>query len=64
MPLAICEALPNIFSKPVRILMAGFGVGWSWGAVIAEIGPIPPPSLIEMPEDFPTLPLYPESEQN
>jgi|AGTN01.1.fsa_nt_gi 3-oxoacyl-[acyl-carrier-protein] synthase III len=59
-PLAICDALAGSLGTPQKLLMAGFGVGWSWGAVVADIGPIPRPSIVEVPDDVETLPLYPE----
>ena len=58
-PLAICEALPDKFTKPTKLLLAGFGVGWSWGGMVVEVGPIPRPSIVELPANSPTLPLCP-----
>jgi len=55
-PLAISHRLgPSLASGPRKLLLAGFGVGWSWGALVAEVGPIPEPTLAELPDDFPVL---------
>jgi 3-oxoacyl-[acyl-carrier-protein] synthase-3 len=35
--------------------MVGFGVGWSWGALVADLGPIPRPRVIDVPDDVETL---------
>lgn len=40
-PLALTHGLQNqLRSGPVNTVMAGFGVGWSWGAVAATWGPM------------------------
>ncbi len=55
-PLAIAHRLgAPLASASRRLLMAGFGVGWSWGALVAEIGPIPEPDVAELPDDWPAL---------
>lgn len=55
-PLAISHRLAEPLSTGTRrMLLAGFGVGWSWGALVAEVGPIPPPEVQEVPDDFPVL---------
>ncbi|NYZ15426.1 ketoacyl-ACP synthase III [Azospirillum sp. RWY-5-1] len=55
-PLAVSHRLGEPLSTGRhRLLLAGFGVGWSWGAVVAEVGPIPVPDLFELPDDFPVL---------
>lgn len=55
-PLAISHRLGDVLAERTqRMLLAGFGVGWSWGAVVAEIGPIPPPTVAELPDDFAVL---------
>lgn len=57
-PLAIGSRLGEELARgPRRLLLAGFGVGWSWGALTAEVGPIPPPGVIELPDDFVPLTL-------
>lgn len=55
-PLALCHRLgESLSTAPRKTLMAGFGVGWSWGAMVADIGPIPPPQVAELPEGYPVL---------
>lgn len=55
-PLAISHRLSEDLSAHTRkMLMAGFGVGWSWGALIADVGPIPPASVAEIPVDWPPM---------
>lgn len=55
-PLAISHRLaPDLAENRRRMLLAGFGVGWSWGALVADIGPIPAPAVIEIPDDLPPM---------
>lgn len=55
-PLAICSRLGGeLAAGRQKLLMAGFGVGWSWGTVLADIGPIPAPTLAELPADYPVM---------
>jgi len=57
-PLVFCHSLAERLTKHTqKVLMAGFGVGWSWGAMVADIGPIPQPALIDLPADYPVLTL-------
>jgi 3-oxoacyl-[acyl-carrier-protein] synthase-3 len=45
-PVTITSRLrESIASKPQRLAMMGFGVGWSWGGCIGEFGPIVAPPL-------------------
>ncbi|MDB4986303.1 MAG: hypothetical protein JWN04_1481 [Myxococcaceae bacterium] len=40
-PLAICDRLRETLStQSQRLVLAGFGVGWSWGAVALTLGPL------------------------
>lgn len=40
-PLALTTALAGpLTAGPRRLLLSGFGVGWSWGAAVAEVGPV------------------------
>ncbi len=54
--LLLCSRLGDeLAARKHKLLLAGFGVGWSWGALVTDIGPIPRPTVIEIPDDFPTL---------
>lgn len=57
-PLAISHRLSaDLAAHRRRVLLAGFGVGWSWGALVGDIGPIPPPTVVEVGGDrAPMLP--------
>jgi 3-oxoacyl-[acyl-carrier-protein] synthase-3 len=56
-PLAICHALAGrVAEGSLKLLLGGFGVGWSWGGVVLDLGPIPA-SVVDVPDDFPTLEL-------
>jgi 3-oxoacyl-[acyl-carrier-protein] synthase-3 len=58
-PLAIAHQLADDLSENNRkVLLAGFGVGWSWGAMVLDIGAIPKPEVVEIKNDFPPLQLY------
>ncbi|HEV2673295.1 MAG TPA: ketoacyl-ACP synthase III [Aliidongia sp.] len=46
-PLTIASRLANALQTPKRLILMGFGVGWSWGAVKIDVGPIPPPAIVE-----------------
>ncbi|BAI74184.1 3-oxoacyl-[acyl-carrier-protein] synthase III (plasmid) [Azospirillum sp. B510] len=40
-PLALAAALPDrLAAGPRRLLLSGFGVGWSWGSAALVIGPL------------------------
>lgn len=55
-PLAMAHRLAGPLSGGTSTaLLAGFGVGWSWGSLIAAIGPIPAPEVIELPADHPPM---------
>lgn len=52
-PLAICHQLQHFFDNQTqKVLLGGFGVGWSWGAIITDIGPIVSPEIVEIKDDF------------
>ncbi len=49
-PLTIQHRLRDRVSKgPLRLLMAGFGVGLSWGAIASEVGPLVIPDIQYLP---------------
>jgi 3-oxoacyl-[acyl-carrier-protein] synthase III len=55
-PLAICHKLTDFFSQaPKKVLLGGFGVGWSWGAFLTDMQLQVPAEIIEIPDDFPPL---------
>ncbi|GGP38911.1 3-oxoacyl-ACP synthase [Shewanella algicola] len=57
-PLAICHKLGCFFETDTKkVMLGGFGVGWSWGAIITDIGPILAPQIIEISDDFEPLTL-------
>lgn len=57
-PLAICNSLSEQLSAgSQKLMLCGFGVGWSWASLVADIGPIPSPAVIEISDDFPPLTL-------
>lgn len=48
-PLALTHGLAaRLRSGPMNLVMAGFGVGWSWGAVAATWGPMVVSDLVEL----------------
>jgi 3-oxoacyl-[acyl-carrier-protein] synthase III len=49
-PLAMVDALgTELRSRPLRLVLVGFGVGFSWGATTALVGPLCVPDLVRMP---------------
>ncbi len=55
-PLAISHSLGDrLAAGRMKMLLAGFGVGWSWAALIADVGPIVAPRLVELPDDLEPL---------
>ena len=55
-PLAISHGLSErLAGERLKLLLAGFGVGWSWGALICDVGPIAAPRVVEMPDDVEPL---------
>lgn len=49
-PLAVTHALRQSLEKrTLKLVMAGFGSGFSWGACAVEMGPIAAPPLVEVP---------------
>jgi 3-oxoacyl-[acyl-carrier-protein] synthase-3 len=53
-PLAICDRLRDkLASGSQRMVLAGFGVGWSWGAVALTIGPLKVLPVLVVPDVLP-----------
>jgi len=48
-PLTIAAKLADALATPKRLVLMGFGVGWSWGAIQIDVGPIPAPRVVEYP---------------
>ncbi len=49
-PLAINTALAEkISQQSMRLVLVGFGVGWSWGAMTLSCGPIVVPEVVQVP---------------
>ncbi len=49
-PLAMNSALAeSISKKSQRLLLVGFGVGWSWGAMTLSCGPMVVPEIVRVP---------------
>ena len=56
-PLAITDCLrQKLEAGSLRLLLAGFGVGLSWGAVALNFGPAVMPELVAVPEAGPAAP--------
>jgi 3-oxoacyl-[acyl-carrier-protein] synthase-3 len=48
-PLAIGHRLSHqVTTASTNLLMAGFGVGWSWGALAVSCGPMVVPAILEL----------------
>ncbi|MEI9905359.1 MAG: 3-oxoacyl-[acyl-carrier-protein] synthase III C-terminal domain-containing protein [Asticcacaulis sp.] len=47
-PLAMASHLGEPLTRPQRLIMMGFGVGWSWGALKLDTAGIPMPQIDEM----------------
>ncbi len=47
-PLAMASHLSDQLTKPQRMVMMGFGVGWSWGAIKLDMAGISAPRIDEL----------------
>jgi 3-oxoacyl-[acyl-carrier-protein] synthase III len=57
-PLAICHQLAaTVAETRLTVALVGFGVGWSWGAVICDLGPMRRPRIVELADDAEILAL-------
>lgn len=56
-PLAICHKLGDFFDEPKTTMLGGFGVGWSWGAIITDIQLQAPASISIIEDDYQQLAL-------
>jgi 3-oxoacyl-[acyl-carrier-protein] synthase-3 len=49
-PVALCDQLPELNERSRRLVLGGFGIGWSWCAVAGEIGPLVMPPVVRVPD--------------
>jgi len=57
-PLAICHKLGDFFSDgPKKTMLGGFGVGWSWGALVTDLQLQVPAKIVTIEDDFEPLQL-------
>lgn len=48
-PLALVDALgADLRERPLRLVLVGFGVGFSWGATTAVVGPLSVPEVVRV----------------
>ncbi len=53
-PLAICDRLVEpLTQRSQRMVLAGFGVGWSWGAIALAMGPMLVLPVLVVPDQVP-----------
>jgi 3-oxoacyl-[acyl-carrier-protein] synthase-3 len=51
-PLAMSHRLtPRLRSEATNLILAGFGVGWSWGALAVTCGPMSMPDVLVLEQD-------------
>lgn len=50
-PVAMNDQLQNLGKETKSILMAGFGIGWSWCAVAMPVGPLYLPPVLRVPDE-------------
>ncbi|MCK5575897.1 MAG: hypothetical protein KAI28_08770, partial [Sphingomonadales bacterium] len=52
-PLALTNQLSDVLmSQPQKLLMSGFGVGWSWGSIAMETHPMKVCKTVTVPVDY------------
>jgi 3-oxoacyl-[acyl-carrier-protein] synthase-3 len=49
-PLAMNERLAELNERPRRLVLGGFGIGWSWCATAVELGPLVLPPVLRIPD--------------
>jgi 3-oxoacyl-[acyl-carrier-protein] synthase-3 len=50
-PLAMNDQLMELTTTKRKIVMAGFGIGWSWCAVAIDLDPIVMPEVVRVPDE-------------
>ena len=59
-PLAICAKLrEGLEGHSKKLILAGYGVGWSWGAVALTAGPMHVTEVLVVPDEAPAEPFGP-----
>ncbi|MGF1456755.1 MAG: 3-oxoacyl-ACP synthase III family protein [Alphaproteobacteria bacterium] len=59
LPLTLVAAMAaDLAERPCRLLLSGFGVGWSWASAAVTLGPIPAPRLIELGPEAVEAPVH------
>lgn len=62
-PFAMCDKLRvELEGGSKRLLLAGFGVGWSWAGVALTAGPLVMPEVLVVPDRPPEHPLGPPAD--
>ena len=49
-PVALNDQLRSLEETPRKLVLAGFGIGWSWCAAAVTLGPLYLPSVIRVPD--------------
>ncbi len=50
-PLAINDQLTALRSERRRVVLGGFGIGWSWCSIALELGPLVLPDVVRVPDE-------------
>lgn len=49
-PVAISDKLGSLNERSHKLVLAGFGIGWSWCALAVELGPLYAPPVLRVPD--------------
>ena len=49
-PVAMNDQLQELNERPRRLVLGGFGIGWSWCAMAVELGPLVLPPVMRIPD--------------
>jgi len=50
-PVALNDQLVALRRERKRLILGGFGIGWSWCAIALELGPIVMPDVVRVPDE-------------
>ncbi|MBL9019502.1 MAG: ketoacyl-ACP synthase III [Myxococcales bacterium] len=50
-PVAMNDQLEGLNDAPKRLVLAGFGIGWSWCAAAVQLGPLYLPPVLRVPDE-------------